>query len=478
MGKLLTNVFIFFLGMALAALFAFQRHFVSSEHSYAGSSVAVGAQLDTARHESARGRLAPEYQVVLAAQRDRAARRQAFSKEQRERILSEAVREGTLDSLQLVRSEYIGFLPEYRSELLPLLKGEALEELRTRFDQRDWLDWPSSSVTNQSNPTPAREFVDNVRLVNREIGRYLETAAQLFHGMYLNIMSGTPYSLKEDLFYILQNAETVLSNRRFPAIPARLYLEAAILDDPVFIQFAETLRRDLTLGYIEGHPRELKTHLLLINEVPPSLADSAVAVAVTKLLKKISLESSAAYRHQVFDLVLSSELIAALSQSDQAVRKALAEFYIIAAVDALEENDLERAKGMLRLSEDTLPELPAQQVVRRFIGEAHAAAKPTIVATAPAEEALPQTSSIFGKRSREGMAASLKTILIYLVLVGALGLVGMRLLVWQRSRRAVKERARVPDPMDDELHRPLDLTAPDSLHFEELGDDEQAPSTF
>ena len=95
-------------------------------------------------------------------------------------ILLFAIEEGTLDSLQLLRPEAIGKLPEYRATILPELKRQSLKSLLVRFSLSDWTNWPRASQGENGGPTVARTFVNDVMMVNTELGSFLETSALLF----------------------------------------------------------------------------------------------------------------------------------------------------------------------------------------------------------------------------------------------------------------------------------------------------------
>src|SRR5690554_1383345 len=123
MRKAYINLFVFFFGMTTAVVFAFLDRLLA-ELTQVVSSPSLAKSTASAENASARGRLADKEERFLHASKERAELRTAFSKAKRLELLSQSMRDGSLDALQLIRPQYISFLPEYRNELLPRLKLE------------------------------------------------------------------------------------------------------------------------------------------------------------------------------------------------------------------------------------------------------------------------------------------------------------------------------------------------------------------
>ncbi len=374
-----------------------------------------------------------------------------YSRERRAEILEGAVEQGTLDSLQVIRSEYVSFLPEYRSEILPRLRRAALKELRIRFAEQDWLDWPSSAVSNAGGPTQARIFVDNIGLVNDELGRFVETAAQLYHGMYLSILSGNPYSLKDDLFFVLQSAEKILSKRSFTAIPARLMLDPQILSKQAFVHEMERLRCDLTALHVSRYPTQLKTHLVLIEDLKVHDCPLTTVEAVAEVLRKITIESSQSYRASIISTIIDSQTLPKFAEVAPRVRTNLAEFYVMSAVDAIAEDSRERAKGLLSLSETIMTGLRSQSIVKKYLEKTQPSTKNQSAEPSAEIKTEEPLSSRFGeslrKASTQPTSASFGSFIVYAVLFVALVAVVVVVVLWLLGRRAV---ARGPKLSHDE----------------------------
>ncbi len=467
MRRILPNLIVFSLGLALAALVAFRHHL----HSMVSGSLraksleteeSIPAQI-TKKFQTANelgvAEIARQKLEIPYAHEKRAMLSREYSRERRAEILESAVEQGGLDSLQVIRSEYISFLPEYHSEILPRLRRVALKEMRIRFAEQDWLDWPSSAVSNGGGPTEARIFLDNMGLVNGDLGRFLETSAQLYHGMYLSVLSGNTYSVKDDLFYVLQSAEKILSNRSFPAIPARLMLDPQILSRAEFNQEIERLRCDLTALHVSRYPNELVTHLKLIEELKVSSCAETTSEVIAEVLRRLTVGSSQTYRESVIPLIIDSQTLPVFAEQDVQVRNNLAEFYVMSAVDALAVDSRERASGFLSLSESIEDGLRSQDIVRAYLkkAEAKAKAKPKKVASPKLEnkEEVPLRSR-FGdslrKASTQPTSSSLGSYIVYAVLMFALLALVAVVILWLLGKRAVTRGPKIASEPESEEH--------------------------
>lgn len=282
-------------------------------------------------------------------------------------ILKEAIREGSIDSLQLIRTEHLSFIPEYRERVLKQLKQEALSELVSRFVDSDWSDWPNSGYVRHGLASKARTFVDDVSVVNPELGRFLETSALLLYGMYLSIMGGNVYSVEDGLLNVVAHAERLFPKRRSSAVPARLLLDLGVHQDPAFKRVFEKVRGDLVLQYSKRFPNELDTHLDLLLDLSPSYVSARVYDLLYRSIYRLALDTSLKYREEIFERLIRSKTVEEFSQRDEKIRQALAELYVIGAVDALEAGALERASGLLGVSEQLYHGLSAQNAVRAYL---------------------------------------------------------------------------------------------------------------
>jgi hypothetical protein len=467
MSRVLLKLFVFSLGLVLAAVVAFREQLISearsvlrSERSIASSTSGLNREdaSETPPTELGVAEIARQKLELPYANEKRAMLSRNYSRERRVGILQNAIETGSLDSLQVVRSEYISFLPEYKDELLPQLKKSVMDTLRLRFSETDWLDWPSSNIAHKGGPTEARVFVDNLSLLNDDLGRFAETAAQLMHGMYLSILSGNRYSLKDDLFFVIQGAEKILSARTFVAIPARLMLDPAILSDPGFALSIESLRCDLTALHLRRYPEEFSAHLILIQDLKVDACSPATRDAVAEVLRRLTLETSTAFRKEILPKVIETATLVQLAQKNTQVKNNLAEFYVMSAVDALEQRETERAQGLLNLSTDIYKGLRSQGIVREHLArilarpESGTENQPSDKEKGAGEEG---GGSLFGDSLRQTVVEKgtsyLGSFIVYATLLLGGGAMLAYLVLWQLGRRTLvrpprRERSEIEGP--------------------------------
>ncbi len=360
MGKLISYILLFLFGVSLALLYAYRGAIIQTVSPYEGIPV---EELAPTVSSSESYRDVP----FLPSPRMRALLKEELSQKARLAKLRAALRAGTLDSLQLLLPEFLEQLPEYHEEILPVLKRDSLKLLTVMFTERDWKSWlPEAFLTSGSN-SKARLFIDDITSVNNELGRYLDTAALLFHGLYREVSKGKDYDAEEDLDFILQNAEEILKARKYTAIPARQWFQREVLFDPVFIEIFEQLRGKLTASYIEQQGSDLQIQLGLVLALNPDYCDTNTKLAVSHLVYRFVLQTSAAFRSKLFSNIKAIEVLESFARSDDRVRVALSRLYLIGAVDALEAGDEVSAR---RFHQDAVAlgaHIPLEQVVGNFL---------------------------------------------------------------------------------------------------------------
>ncbi|MFN8389152.1 MAG: hypothetical protein U0136_02540 [Bdellovibrionota bacterium] len=283
-------------------------------------------------------------------------------------LLVQALREGSLSSLQELQDRQISLLPGYRETVLPRLRAEGLDALLGRFRQVDWLSWSLSSFAVDGGPTEARLFVDRVSAVNNELGSFLETAAEMFHGVFLATKQGREFSPQDYLDSLLQSSERSESDpKRAPAALPRESIDALILHDTTFVERFEALRSQLVISYVQSHPSDTLTSFSLLLSTPPSVRSDVVVEALLMLLRRFTLEASPKFRAQVFDIVQRSLTLRLLVKREPAMRRSLAELYLMGSMDALESDDRRRAAVYLDESQSYTTGLKGQEILSEYL---------------------------------------------------------------------------------------------------------------
>ena len=374
----------------------------------------------------------------------------SLSRLERLEMLTQALDQGTIDSLQQISSRNLHALPDYQTRILPALKIQGLEALLVRFTSADWENW-DMRTRHHVTPTRAREYVDEVKSTNPELGRFLDTGAELFHRLSLRIHQGLVIDLQSEMEE-LARASSIESS----SSPARLEqdLPVDIIADPSFVAVFERLRADLTAKRLVDFPLEVERNLELLNALRPDSCSPTVWAVVTPLLERLSLETSAKFREQ---LVLHYDFarLREFAQRDRDVKAALANFFALVAADFLLQGDLSRATTYLDYSTALVPGLRAQAVVREYLGmEANKPTPVQITPQAKPEEKKPvkveipeqaqekekpiqsaDQSGLFGegvrasqdKTREEENSGSFLSVFIVLVVLGGLGFAAFKL---------------------------------------------------
>jgi hypothetical protein len=367
------------LSFALGLLFALALGFTSRPSSTALARTArpsVNSQYTRSLHTMT----LPDATVVSPPQASNAEQKESqrsldqlehLSPEKRRAVFVQSVREGSISALRDIDSKAIGVLPEYRSTILPLLEREGFDSLLSRFRQIDWMNWPMSSFAVDGGPTDARQYVDRISAVNSELGRFLETAARLVHSVYVSTRKGQSFSEQDKLHELLAGADRQPVDANIRTALARTMLDAQILQNPIFQRRFEQLRSQFVLSYLQSHPDEVLRSFQLLLSAHFNENDM-LSSALLMLLRRFTLDASAKFREQIFDIIHQSLNIQIAAKSDAQLQRALAELYLVGAMDALEADDRQRAAIYLDESQGYNSDLKGQEILTEYLkSDAH-----------------------------------------------------------------------------------------------------------
>lgn len=394
MSRLLINCLVFGLGVMLAFVFAMRGRLLSFAHNsgYQRATISVD-------HLNLPSTLDQSQARLLYAKQRRSLLQTEVSLEERLAILSRALEEGTEESLALLRKEHLRVIPDYRRRILPRLRYLALESLFQRFSDADWRSWPVGALTAEGERTDARYFVDKVVAVNTEIGRSLETAAHLLHGMYVSISAGAPYAMKEDLQYLVLNVSEVLGARSDDEPPAESAFDPMILKDPAIELSFEQVRAELTKQFIREHPKQVEAKVALMLDLDERAVDPVIAEELRKTLHALSLHASAQFRAELLPTLVDSTMLNALAKRDGKLARALANLYVVGVIDALDAGRPSLGRKLLMRSEQTYGGLRAQKLLHAYFAQRVEADSETVAEPEKNSKIQPAAGDDAGRRT-------------------------------------------------------------------------------
>lgn len=348
----LRNILLFMVGVLLAILFVYQ-----------GGVTSVGAILGFGEGDetgSKRARLGEELSYDDARLK---ILEPGYPAERRAGLLREALEEGTFDSLQLVRSEYLKALPDYEASLLPLLKRASLGSLISRFTVSDWEDWAHSETNLRGGASAARLYVEDIKTVNPELGSFLDTSAFLLSGLHQKTKDGRVFVAEDFMEYLLENAEHILAHRKQRAVPARFLFTPHVVRDPAFVTVLERERGNVVSAYLQERPQNVQIGRRLLATLEPRLLGTSTYDSVAQFLVHIATKASPRLRETFLYSELEDRSIESLSHYSKKIRILLAQLYVMAAVDSMETGDDLQASRFLRESVNLEPGMRIQRLV-------------------------------------------------------------------------------------------------------------------
>ncbi len=397
-------------------------------------------------------------------------RLESMSPEVRRAFLVEAVRDGSAASLRNISSRAMSVLPEYRKDILPVLKREALSVLVSRFREIDWTNWPLSSYARDGGPTPGRSYVDLVFAANPELGRFLETGAQLFHRLFAVTEQGKVFTPAAELQRVLATAEQARADRAQGLIPASRLLDAGILQDPVFGLVLEQLRAQLVGNYLQVNRKDPLTSLELLLSVHPAAGATELSPEFVRVLRLFALDATARYREEVFERLQESTNLESVAKNDPVLGRALSELYLVGGMDAIEHGDQARALLYIDQSNHFFPGLRAQELLAELIrmrNQPREEPRTQVAARQPEPEAEESGVLTLGRKSEPSpVQASISTGMSYLsVGVFALVILGALFFVFVYFRSVRSLSAPALSPVTHTPTSPMRMTSPTDVNF-------------
>ncbi len=250
-------------------------------------------------------------------------------------------------------------LPGYEKEVLPLVRKKALELVLIKFRSKDWEHWTSQTAA----ASPAREFIDSLTAVNSSLGIYLETAAYLFYDLHQNTAQGIPYPLPDRMKFLEQHTGEIFQARK-TVVPPQFMFAPEIVSDETFLRIFEKVRGSLVARYIEKNPERYTSHLALAYSLNSLTSGEVVLASLAGMLRHFSLKTDREFREMVLYNELQSKQLTRFAAIDPGVRRALAELFVMGAVDSLKGGDSIQASKFLRESTALEPGLKIQNVVK------------------------------------------------------------------------------------------------------------------
>lgn len=339
-----------------------------------------------------------------------------LSEEERIAQMSNALRAGTLEALQAVREEVLTNLPGYQERILPILKYHALNALIVRFEERDWRAWPDYELSNDYSR--AKQYVDDLRLVNPQLGRFVNTASYLLHGLFMATNEGRVfYSLEyEELLHRTKPHLGVDEPGTFsllaPVPLKRARSEQRVSDDLPFRRVFEEQRCRLCLKYMDAAPQEVNVHLRLLGATNPEYCPKSGADIVIGLIHRVMTVGSAKLREEVLSRELEQRTLEKFGERYAGVKKGLAQLFVAGALDAVTVNDLSRARALGEHSRLLFSGLESQMRLAELLekkGETRVVIDQALVAEEGQELKLSQSNLLTSSNARSQSESKVAT---------------------------------------------------------------------
>lgn len=219
------------------------------------------------------------------------------------------IRSGTPSALRIVHPDVINeFSISEQKRFIPEIKNEILRKLIRELSKSDWLQWKNTELESvAATKTSARNFIDALRVVNFNLGRYAETAALLFSGLYYTSYAGRSFSSEEELYTLMLEADNLFKQRTPAAFSARVHLDSDITEDSTFLIWQERLRARFVAEYCVREPNQIENQFYLLSTIKEEYLDQDSAKVYELLLEKVNTRISSKFREDLRNSFLSPD---------------------------------------------------------------------------------------------------------------------------------------------------------------------------
>jgi hypothetical protein len=250
-------------------------------------------------------------------------------------------------SYNYLRSENLAVHPELQLAVDAELRSEAIQKLLSKFRDVDWILWKENLSNYSNEKSEARIWLDKIKIVNFELGRYLETSALLLSGLYQASNVGKVFSAEEELYELSTEAASLFQLVTPKAYSPRTNLDVTITSDPSFHMWLEQLRAQFVVNYAKKQPKQLETQLMLLASVKDEFLTSNIVLTYAQLINFATTEISPKYRLELKEHYFQNGREKDLLGLSDDFSRAFENFYISCVKDAIETNSVPRAKSLL-----------------------------------------------------------------------------------------------------------------------------------
>ncbi|MCB0359316.1 MAG: hypothetical protein KDD44_06760 [Bdellovibrionales bacterium] len=226
---------------------------------------------------------------------------ETVSHARRQRIYKDAIRMGTARSLRLLRPDMLRPVESADPRIHRLVEDAVLQGLYARFGDLDLLLWgdPVRRAEVAQWPTPARQYVDTVRLLNPQLGSRAETAALVLFGFHRAIRVGGRFDLTEYLRFASQNADEMLGASSVLVADATPRVQEMLASDRAFRESIAGELGQLTLDLIRRERANVVGQWHAIDGLPAEAPTAERRVLVQTFLRNMLQAASAKQRQDV-----------------------------------------------------------------------------------------------------------------------------------------------------------------------------------
>jgi len=353
-----------------------------------------------------------------------------------------------------LRSDNLKSNPQMYMAITPELRSYAIESLVSRLNDADWVLWKENLSTYGSPKSEARRWLDGIKVVNFELGRYLETSALLFTALYHASTLGRVFSVEEELYELSTEATTLFQAVTPKAYSPRINLDTSVTSDPSFLMWLEQLRSQFVINYSKREPKQLETQLLLLASVKQEFLTPPVLANYVRLIDYATKEISPKYRLELKDHYLQNGRESELIEISEEFSSSFSDFYVSCFDDVVAEGEIPRAKALVLKFGEYFPKSPSIAVMQNKISKLEVDRKAKVealnnvvkpLALEPVNSKIGFSDYLSDVSNKTSLRELVEGIGMWIIIILTFGLIVIKsipfVLLYFNSRRIRRERA-------------------------------------
>ncbi|MCC6221680.1 MAG: hypothetical protein IT291_10615 [Deltaproteobacteria bacterium] len=284
-------------------------------------------------------------------------------------LIGAALEEGSAESLSLLKPAVLKELPDYERTIWPAVRKHSLDIIVRKLTEDDWNNWLELRQGFSTRLSPAEAYLEKIYLNNKELALYLDTAVILLSNMQRRISAGHRFDLEAEIKSLVENAPRLLGKKKRLDESFATLVDSSVTSDAFFLELIERKRAVFVATLLKRQPYNAADNLLHVASLAPKYCGDEVLLGIADFLLNIATGVGKEVRFNFLKQEVTSRIIQTFSATNDRVKRALAQAYLMGAIDALEDGVPSYALDFFREAITQDPYVSGREAIRSLLIE-------------------------------------------------------------------------------------------------------------